>query len=178
MKRTSLLLVFALVALPAFASGTEVPAFALDGGAIVLEAPPPMAPAPALDNPMPFLQVIFTAVKDGNWWAAASALLVLIVSLIRLYGKKLHDKIPDDSAWDKPFWFIFDTKAGGYLLNMSTAVAGGVGTAILAHEPITWALVKPILMVSVTGTALWEIAKDVWGMVKKKAVPPPEPPKP
>ena len=163
----ALLLLLVLIAFPVFAQ--EVP----DAGA-----------APALDSPVQFLHVAFVAVKSGNWWAAASALLVLVVSLIRLYGKKLHDMIPDESIWDKPLWFIFETKAGGYLLNMATAIAGGVGTALLTNEAVTWDLVKPIVMVSVTGTALWEIAKDVWTMVQKKAVPAPaaapaaaEPPK-
>lgn len=140
-------------------------------------APAP-APAPHLDDPTAFARVAFQAVRDGDWWAAASALLVLVVSLLRVYGRRLYDWIPDESPFDKPLWFLFDTKAGGYLLNVLTAVAGGVGTALLAGEPVTWALLKPIVMVSTTATALWEIAKDVWALARAKAVPPAEPPKP
>lgn len=175
------LLLSVVLAVPAFADVPSGPELSMLDGGLALVTPDVVAPAPApsLDNPTAFLHVIFAAVKDGDWWGAASALLVLIVSLLRVYGKKLHAWIPDESIWDKPLWFVFDTKAGGYLLNICTAIAGGVGTALLAGEPVTWALVKPIVMVSVTATALWEIAKDVYEMIKKKAVPAPaEPPKP
>ena len=148
-----------------------------DAGAVLSAAPVAVATTP-LDNPMPFVKLVFDGVKTGNWWLAAAALLVIVVSLIRLYGKKLHDKLPDNLLWDKPLYFLFDTKPGGWLLNLLTAVAGGCGTAMLSGSAVDWALVKPILMVSVSGAAVWEIVKDVWGWVQKKAVPPPAPPAP
>jgi hypothetical protein len=125
-------------------------------------------PSKSLDAPEAFVHIIFSSVKDGNWWAAASAFLVLIVSLIRSYGKKLHDWLPDESVWDKPFWFIFDTKPGGWILNIATAIAGGVGTALVGGEAVNWSLVKPILMVSITGAAMWEMGKDLFEWFKAK----------
>jgi hypothetical protein len=133
---------------------------------------------PALDSPLPFLKVVFLIVKNGNWFGAAAALLVLVVSLLRLYGKKVHAFLSDKkSALDVPFKFLFETKPGGWLLNFATAVAGGMGTALLASEPITWALLKPIVEVSVTGSALWELLKDVWQWIQSKKAPaaPPSP---
>jgi hypothetical protein len=142
----------------------------VDPGVPVVAAPPA-----SLDNPAAYVKLIFSSVKDGNWWAAASALLVALVSAFRKFGKTLHEKIPDNSVWDKPFWFILETKPGGWFLNIATAVAGGVGAALLAGEPVTWSLVKPILMVSVTGAALWEMAKDFIAWVKAKKADPAAP---
>lgn len=163
-------------------AGTALPAGSMSADAIKIAAPAADAAAvPALDSPLPFLKVVFLNVKDGNWWGAAAALLVLLVSLLRLYGKKLHDWLPDNLIWDKPLWFLFDTKPGGWLVNLLTALAGGVGTAQLAGEPVTWALVKPILTVAVTGAAIWEMLKDLFDWAKAKgaaakAEPAPAPP--
>jgi hypothetical protein len=146
-----------------------------------ISAAPVTPPAPVLDNPAPFVQVIFKSVEEGNWWAAASAFLVVVVSLLRTYGKKLHEKLPDNELWDKPLWFIFDTKPGGWVLNLLTAISGGVGTSLLAGVPVTWALVKPVVMVAVTGSALWELGKDLFEWTQAKgaaaaATPPPPAP--
>ncbi len=197
MKRLALVLCLAL-SVPAFA---DVDAGVLDAGAadagVAAAAPAPSpvvatadapkaddATPPSLDSPLPFLKIVFLNVKNGNWWGAAAALLVLLVSLLRLYGKKLHEWLPDNLIWDKPLWFLFDTKPGGWLVNLLTAVAGGIGTAQLAGEPVTWALVKPILTVAVTGAALWEMLKDLFewakakGAAKAEAIPAPPPTKP
>lgn len=124
-----------------------------------------------LDDPAPFARIAFEEVSKGNWWGGAAALLVLFVAILRAYGKKIHDAIPDDNPLDKPFWFIFETKPGGWLLNVLTAIAGGLGTAIVAHIPITWAIVWPVLKVSVTAAALWELGNDVYLWIKSKAIP-------
>ena len=140
------------------------------------------APSPVLADPGTFAKIVFTSVKDGNWWAAAAAILVLVVSLLRTYGMKLHEWLPDNKVWDVPLKFIFDTKPGGWLLNVATAVAGGVGGALVSGSPVNWALVKPILMVAVTGAALWEMGKDLFEWIKlktaKAADPAPVPPPP
>lgn len=66
-----------------------VPAFAQDAGTgDTLSA----APSPILDDPMPFVHVVFNHVKAGEWLGAAAALLVVIVSLLRVYGRKLDRK--------------------------------------------------------------------------------------
>lgn len=177
MKSLMLALSLALAA-PAFADAgvPDAGVMVVDAGsavaAPVAEAPKPVVAddtsVPALDSPLPFVKIVFLNVKNGNWWGAAAALLVLLVSLLRLYGKKLHDWLPDNLLWDKPLWFLFDTKPGGYIVNFLTALAGGIGTAQLAGEPVTWALVKPILTVAVTGAAIWEMLKDLFEWAKAK----------
>jgi hypothetical protein len=190
--KTALILAAVLVAgLSPFAFAQPMPApaptaspgdlsLAEPGTVVVLPADPLAVPgaaaaAPSLENPVSFVKLVFTSVKSGNWWAAASALLVLVVSLLRTYGKKLHELIPDASLWDKPFWFVFDTKPGGWLLNIATAVAGGCGTALMAGEPVNWTLVKPILTVAVTGAALWEMGKDILEWFQARKSPPAAP---
>lgn len=132
----------------------------------------PVAAIPGEERPIAYAQIIFKAVASGDWWAAASALLVLIVVLLRKYGRWLHEKIPDTNPIDKVFWFLLDTKPGGWLLNFLTAISGGVGTSLLAGVPITWAIVKPVLLVSITGASLWELVKDIGTWIANKKAPP------
>lgn len=144
----------------------------------------------SLETPLPYAKIVFQSIAHGEWWAAAAAFLVLVVALLRKYGKWLHEKIPDTNPIDKIFWFLLETKPGGWVLNVLTAVAGGAGGAILAGEKIDWPLVKPILLVSVTGSTLWELFKDVSAYVASvkaaksvpapvlAVVPPVDPPKP
>ncbi len=115
----------------------------------------------ALDNPLAFAKLIFTGVTTGNWFMAAAALLVLVVGLLRLYGKKLHDALPDNLIWDVPLAFLFDTRPGGWVLGLLTALGGGAASALLAGQPVTWALLKPIFGVWLSGAALLELGKDV-----------------
>jgi hypothetical protein len=170
-----------------------------DGGSLVVPvtpAGPTIGAAPtSLDNPTAYAKIIFHAVKDGDWWTAAAALLTALVALIRAYGKKLKDWAaiqPNLSIIYAPLHFLFDTKPGGWALNFATSLGGGVGFCLMSGEPVTWALVKPILVVSFTGSALWELAGDVMDWMKAKqpvppaaalavvapAIPPVEPPKP
>lgn len=130
-----------------------------------------LAQEPAALDPVPYAKVVFEAVTTGNWWLAATALLILVVAVVRMYGKKIHELLPDDSPLDAPFYFLFDTKIGGWVLNFLTTFAGGLATAVLAHQPITWALVKPVLMVALSGAAIWELYKDVqeWWTARQAA---------
>lgn len=140
----------------------------VDAG-VVVDAGVPSAPVinPAtLDNPMVFVKVMVDAVKAGDWVAAAAALLVLLVALLKVFGKRLHDFLPDTSPLDKPLWFLLDTKPGGWLMNFLTSTGAGVGLSLLAGEKITWALLKPILSVSLTAAALWGLVKDINDWIK------------
>lgn len=182
------------------------PAFALDAGSVdvVLDSPDaglvvdagvvdtaPMAPIVVslpdggvgdLSAPT-MVKTVFTAVKTGNWWVAAAALLVLVVGLLRSMGKKFHAWLPDNNILDKPLFFLFDTKVGAWLLNWLTAIAGGVGTAIAAGVQPDFSIWKSVVMVSTTGSMLVELYKDIMEWIKsaqeKKAaakaaaVPPP-----
>lgn len=177
MKSASLLLAltlsFAFVS-PAFAqdSGAADASVAMVVDAGTVDVPvAELAAVPVLDNPLPFFKVVFEGVKTGNWWIVASALLVVIVSLLRTYGKKLHEALADTNILDKPLWFLLETKPGGWLMNALTAVAGACGAALLAGEPVTWAILKPVMLVSGSGAALWELYKDISGWLTKKSVP-------
>lgn len=123
------------------------------------------------EDTLSFLKIVFSSVASGNFVAAAAALLVVVVGLLRGYGKKLHDSLPDDHPLDKVLWFLFDTKPGGWGLNFLTAIAGGLGTALVAGTPITWSILVPILTVSLSGAALWNLFKDIleWRASKSAA---------
>lgn len=160
-------------------------AFAADGGvvdagvAMVVDAGSVdvavAAPVITVEGAAMSAKGIFEAVKIGNYWWAAALLLVLVVGLIRKFGKMAHEAIADDSPWDKPFAFLFDSKVGGWVLNFSTALAGGLGTAMAAGAQVDLGLWKSIALVSFTGVALVEAKDD---LMPKKPAPPVEAPKP
>jgi len=126
----------------------------------------------SLDDPTVYLKIIFDAVENKNWGVLAAGVLVLVVAIFRAFGKKLHDFIPDDSVFDKPLFFLYDTKPGGWILNTVTAAAGGFGTALLAHQTIDFALVRTILSVSLSAAGIWGVIKDSIEYYGKKPTPP------
>lgn len=155
------LLVLSLLSLPVFAD-------VIDGGVVTVDT----APMPAMTFASPdggvvdlsapvLVKTIFDGVKTGNWWLVASAFLVLVVGLIRAFGKKFHDWLPDDNVLDKPLFFIFDTKVGAWILNWLTAIAGGVGMALASGIAPDWSLWKSVLMVSTSASMLVELYKDI-----------------
>jgi len=115
------------------------------------------------------VKTVFNGVKSGNWWLAAGAFLVLVVSLLRSAGKKFHEWLPDNNILDKPLIFIYDTKVGGWVLNWLTALAGGIGTAMLAGVAVDFSLWKSVLMVSTSGSALFELYSDIMAWWKARA---------
>lgn len=138
----------------------------VDGKAVVAEVP-----AVDLENSASMLRTIFMAVKEGNWWLAAAGLLIVVVGLLRKFGKKVHAWLPDTNPLDKIFWFFFETKVGAWVMNWLTAVAGGVGTGLLAGMKVDFTLWKSVIMVSTSGTMLVELYDDVkewWDARKAK----------
>ena len=181
-------LVVALASVSAFAdAGVENAGVDVDAGVAVVAPVVPMASlaidAGTVDVPIEveasvsMVKTVFTAVKTGDWWLAAGAFLVLVVSLLRTAGKKFHEWLPDDNILDKPLIFLYDTKIGGWVLNWLTALAGGIGTAMAAGVPVDMSLWKSVLMVSTSASALFELWKDVseWWASRKKAEPAPAP---
>jgi hypothetical protein len=118
---------------------------------------------------------IYQGVKTGNWWLVLAAIVVLIVGLFRMYGKKLHEWIPDKSFADKPLWFVFETKPGAWILNWVTAIAVVVGTAMASGAPVDFNLWKTVVVVSTTGTALFQLVDDIVQWVQTKKAPPVDP---
>ena len=121
-----------------------------------------------LNNPESFAKILFEAITSGNWTVVAAAALVLIVAAIRVYGKKLQEALPDSNPLDKALTFLFSTTWGGWILNILTAIAGALGTALLAGAPVTWGLVGAAVMTALSGAALWELLKDVLNAFAKK----------
>jgi len=123
------------------------------------------------DDLQGFVKLAFQAVREGNWGTVAAAFIVVLVGIIKRYGTKLHELIPD--AWwvDRVFWFLLETKPGGWITNFLTTTGAGIGTALIAGEKITWALLKPILVVTLSGAAIWGLVKDLieWNDERKKA---------
>jgi uncharacterized membrane protein YbaN (DUF454 family) len=195
----TLALVVALLATSAFAD-VDASVALVDAGSPVVVIAPINVPMEALSldagvggpvdmaGSTDLIKTVFVGVKTGNWWLAASAFLVLVVSLLRTAGKKFHDWLPDNNILDKPLWFFFDTRVGGWVLNWLTAIAGGLGTALAAGMVVDFSLWKSVLMVSTSATALFQLWSDVMDWWKKrKAAPAPvpapapapvEPPKP
>lgn len=109
--------------------------------------------------------------KAGLWFSGVVAILVAVVFLIRLFGKKAHEAIADDSIWDKPFWFMFDTKPGGILLNALTACAVVLAPLMLAGQVMTPALAGVTLSASVGASTIWGWVKDLyeWWKTRKSS---------
>jgi hypothetical protein len=175
MKRFALILALCLAAPVVLAqdAGAEVSVIMDAGvaaaGAPAVEAAPVVSPADILANPLTSFKAFYIAAKSGYWGLACALLLFAVVALLRTFGKKIHDLIPDTNPIDKPFWFLFDTKIGGWILNWLTAVAGVLGSAYMAGMPVDGAAWKTAVLCSTGGTALIELKDDImeWWVARK-----------
>lgn len=134
----------------------------------------PGAAAASLDDPSKYFAIIADAVQHRAWGTVAAAVLVLLVALLRAFGKRLHEFIPDESPFDKPLFFLYDTKPGGWLLNTLTSLAGGFGVALLANQPVTLELAGTVATVSFTAAGIWGLVKDLldwWSKRKPSEAP-------
>lgn len=122
-----------------------------------------------LDSPLTAVQNFYLAVRAGDGWLAAMFILVALVGGLRTFGRKVHDWIPDDSPWDRPFYFIFQTKIGGWLMNWLTAIAGCLLTTHAAGATVDATAWKIAFMASTGATAIIELADDLkeWWVKKK-----------
>jgi len=118
--------------------------------------------APSFDFAAIF-KALLEAVKSGDWVAVSAALLVLVVAGIRVYGQKVRGELPDNTLVDKGLTWLLESKPGGWVLNILTALAGAFATALLAGAPITLGLVKAALLTALSGAAIWELVKDILG---------------
>ena len=130
-----------------------------------------LAQADALSNPSEFAKILFQALLSGNWVVVAAAALVLVVAVIRLYGNKIQDALPDDNFIDKALTFLFSSTWGGWLLNILTAIAGAFATALIAGAPITFGLIQAAVITALSGAALWELIKDLFSTFAPKKLP-------
>lgn len=171
--------------LVAFTVSILAPVLALAQDAGMLDAgvldtppatPPPADPLAGIDFTQVF-QAIYTGITSGNWWSVAALVLLTLVLVLRRFGQWIHEKLPDNTWADKVFWFLLETKPGGWIINILTSLAAGLGSAALSGHVLTWAIVKPVLAVSFTAAALWGLGKDLyeWFMARKAAASAPAP---
>lgn len=111
------------------------PTPALDGGPTDPGGVLPDGTLPGSDDAFGWLRAGYDAIVDGDWKIAAGALLSLLVLGIRRYGTKLPG--------------FFRTDRGGVVLVLVTSLVGGVGHALVARAPLSFALVESILMVAI-----------------------------
>lgn len=123
-----------------------------------------------LDNAFGSMKDFYVAAKEGNWAAAMMFLLFVVVGFLRTLGKKIHSWLPDNSVFDKPLIFMYDTKLGGWLLNWLTAIGGCLVTAHLAGMPVDFHAWRTALIASTGGTALIELKDDIMEWLNKRTV--------
>ncbi len=170
MKKFSLfvLLAFSLMSVPAYAeddAGTVVVtaplpevAMVVDGGVVPVDAGVLtladggviIVNPEAINDLTPLVAVTKPHIQNGDWISAIAGLLVILIGLFRMFAKKLHELIPDENPIDKFFWFMLETKIGGWIMNFLTTTSLGIASTLLVGEPITWAILKPILGLSLT----------------------------
>ncbi len=154
----------------------------VDAGTIALTDGGVVAVNPeALDDLMPIVLVTKTHIQNGDWLSAVASILVILIGLFRMFAKKIHELIPDENPIDKIFWFMLETNVGGWITNFLTTTAFGIASVLLVGEPITWALLKPILALSLSAAGIVKLVKDIWAWIQgkidaKKAATPTEPP--
>lgn len=132
----------------------------------------PAAPAsssdPTVDQFLSLLRFAGGAFKAGMWFVAAVSSIIAIVFALRLWGKRLHDMIPDESAFDRPFWFLFDTKPGGVLLNGLTASGVVLTPVLLSGQTMSPALAGATLAAGIGASTAWGWLKDLYGWWKER----------
>lgn len=123
---------------------------------------------------MSVVRAFGSAVAAGEAFVACVLACVLLVILLRLFGKRIHDAIPDDSLWDRPFFFLFDTKPGGVLLNAATSAALSVVALLGAGVHLEPAMLPAVLLgtggIAGFATALYGWGKDLVEWWKKRKV--------
>lgn len=181
MKKTFLAVLIAVtLALPSFAQEDAgvpveievvsiVDAGVIDAGVIGLADGGTISVNPnVLDDLTPMVLITKKHIENGDWASAVAGVLVLLIGLFRMFAKKIHDFIPDENPIDKFFFFMLETKPGGWILNFLTVTAAGLGSTMLVGEPVTWAIIKPVLMLSFSAAGIWGLVKDLWEWIQKK----------
>ena len=132
-------------------------------------AAPDSAATAALDSgPLTFVNIAAKLIAAKSWFAGIVAALVALIAGLRLYGKRLHAKIPDDHWADAPLWFLFNTKPGGWIFNWLVAVGGGCGIALIKDGTITPSVVKVIVILSTSLTTVYHFAADLIAWIKER----------
>ena len=103
------------------------------------------------DDPTGLFVQIYLFIKNAEHLPAVGAGLMLLVWLLR-WG---HEKLP------APLGPFFKTKRGGYVLGFGTAMLVYLGTAWIAHAPMTFGLIMQALGTGFAASGKWEGLMDV-----------------
>jgi hypothetical protein len=151
--------------------GVLLPVQALAQGAV---GPSLTGGDPVLEGLMVIVRNFGGAVKAGQWFVVVVLGVVGLVLAVRAFGKRVHDLIPDDSLWDKPFFFLFETKPGGTLLNALTATGLSITAVVGAGTHLTPELLLPLVIgtggVVAVATAVYGWGKDVYEWWKRSRI--------
>lgn len=99
------------------------------------------------DNIEQFVNLVFDAIKGGNWWLLVALGLVLVVWLVR---KLLGPKVP---------WL--QTQAGGAILNLVISFGGALATVLVTGQPMGWLVALGALKVAFTAAGGWTLVKHL-----------------
>ncbi len=95
-------------------------------------------------------KLILTAIQHGNWALLVSALVTLIIALLRKF-------IPAHTIVGK--WVA--SRTGAIVTNLLLSVGGGFTTAFASGEPVSLALVLKALSVAFTAAGIWSVWKNI-----------------
>lgn len=102
-------------------------------------------------------KLLLTAIQHGNWALLVSALVTLIIALLRKF-------IAPTTVVGK--WFR--SKLGAIITNLVLSVGGGLTTAFASGEPISLALVLKALTVAFSAAGLWGVWKAIGESITEK----------
>lgn len=127
--------------------------------------------------------LIYRAVQSKDWQFLVGLILILVMLALR----KLAVYVEKHKAgWQGSLAAFFASSFGGTFLLFTTASLGALGSAQLAHMPLTWVLVLDVAKMSLLAAGGWhalvkplvEFVKTRWAATDKAPTAPAEPPKP
>jgi hypothetical protein len=153
----------------------------LAGLALAAEAAPATGSGdPTLDALLVIVKGFGGAVRAGEVFGAVVLGVMLLVLALRIFGKRIHDAIPDDTTnaflrfVEAVLGFLFDSKPGGVLLNALTSVALSVSAVSASGTTLTPQVMLPMALgaggVAGLATAAYGWVKDIIAWVKLRKV--------
>ena len=124
------------------------------------DAKPEVQDNPAAEDPSKFAKEIWAKYKAREWLPLVGGILLMLVFVFRKFASKIHK--------------FFDTKKGGYIVNLSTAGGVTFGLALWAGESIGISLVATAIGTAIAASGGYEILRDFVSSIFFKPDPEPE----